>query len=445
MKHSLKKVFCIFLAVLLLCSMLTMNAFAAAEYEPDTVAIVHYTLGGIEHNDEYSSLSDALAAAYTNDVVYLIKDDTLSTEAEVKAGVTLVIPTSADLVEPASLKTGNDNTPDPQQGTGPFATLSISAGCTLTVNGTLIVAGNQYCHAPNAGVLTGPYGAIETQGDIIVNNELYARGKITGTGNVIANDKSTVYQMLQIRDWRGGNASLTAYLFNGVFPFSLYEVNSITAPTTYHEGATLRGQYFIYAASSGNIGDVVLIGAGGQLEFSATTATKGYITFNYDEATDSTTVHVNGEVTTGNLEVRLPVVGTVTSTRTVCPFGYKMDVVVDENAKLTIASKLKILPGCVFTLEQNANLDVTGEAYFYTADGYKADYNFLGWTDSNSAELINRGATVNVTGTLGSTSETFGNFTDVDYTPNGTATINEYSQTAGRQPVTFYTYTYPAE
>ncbi|MCD8343802.1 MAG: hypothetical protein LUC19_05390, partial [Oscillospiraceae bacterium] len=363
----------------------------------------------------------------------------------IDSGYTLVIPTSADA---SDTLTGN-NASGAVSNLAEGIKLTMTGDASITVNGTLLVAGNQQSTTGNAGCLTGSYGVIDmasASNTITINDggALYARGEISGEGTVTANNGATVYQLFQIHDWRGGTASVLAY-GSGVFPFNLYEIKNISAQTVYNNGASLIAQAYIYASGAGYTNNVIIIGTGGYFEFDeAASLTSGSIEF--ARANDVTEVTVNGTVDTNDLKVTLPVNGEdsdISSATTVCPFGYNMNVTVADGAVLTITNNFKFLPGCTITVDEGAvvSVDADNSVYFYTADTYLSTNNAAAWTSTADAALVNNGGTVNAAkdgyGTIACASDAFTNVDGFE-ADETTVTIGEYRGGFSATPVTFY-------
>lgn len=412
---------------------LTIGGAAASEVsaeEESTVATVTYSDGSQTYVDTYSTLEDAIANSFPGDTVTLAADYTTVADITLPADVTMVIPSSA---AGNDTLTGNNVSGAVQSGSA-YVTLAVPADKTLTVNGTLLVAGNQQSTTRTSGCLTGDYGKIDLSGNLVVNNggDLYARGEVSGSGTVTANSGATIYQLLKIYDWRGGNASLSAYL-NSVFPFNLYEFNSITATTVYNNGSALFGQAFIYASGRGNTSSVPLIGADGQLSFDAVTSVdQGNITISHSNGI--ATAVVNGAVKTGDISVSISPFGisfNISSSGLVCPLGYNMDIVIADGSSLRITNLLKILPGCDITVEDGGSLTVdSGETlYLYGEGDYSNTYNFRTWPTGDTAPAatltVEEGGSVS--GSIASSDDTFAN---VDgYAATGeSVTVREVTQ-----------------
>lgn len=439
MQKMYKHAGAILLALMLMVAALSVNAVAVGEetLEDSAGAVVAIIPVTGEDDLTYSTLEAAIADAMPGDVIILTTDYTLTESAVIPTGVKLTIPTSASYND---TNDGNNVQGGVTSGSA-FVTLTVPAGKTLTVNGTLLVAGNQQSIQPRTGCLTGNFGKIDLAGELEVSGELYARGEISGNGTVTAKSGSKVYQLFQIKDWRGGTKSLAAYNAS-IFPFNLYEVNSIKAETKYENGASLTGQYYIYASGSHNNGEVPLIGDGAQMDFADDTASDHIIM--KENADGEMTATINGDIKTGHIAISLKQFGfnfSITSSYAVCPFGYNMDVVITNGSSMEITNNLKILPGCDITNNGTLTVDAGKTVYFYGADGYSAAYNFAEWTSAAPATLTGTGTLVN-NGTVASTDPTFANMSGHTAARNedGTAvtvTMDEYVQASGSTPVTF--------
>ena len=438
---NLKKITSILLAI---CLALSLCAFSVFAEEETTVAIVSYEYHGQPVSDPYTTLEEALEDSEENYTVYLVSNYILADNAEVPEGVTLVIPTGSALDD----TTAGSNA----QGVGTtgsaYVTLTVPTGKTLTVNGTLLVAGNQQSTQPESGCLSGDYGKIALEGEIVVEDggKLYARGLITGNGTVTANSGSAVYQLFQIRDWRGGNGSYSAYTA-GVFPFSRYEFTNIQSKATYYNGSTMYARYYIYASNVGKSGDIEIIGSNGLLQFDSTDA---YVSTAYDSATGVLTATVNGAIKTGDIGLSFRFFFfdyTITSAGLVLPFGYNMDVVIAEDASLTVTDDMKLLPGCDITVEDGGALTVAGGAtlFVYDQTAYQSAFSYNGnWTPSANATVTKSG-TGTVSGAIGSSLSTLSNVLGGGVTYTDTTNVKEATQSGTSITVVnvpFYTYNY---
>ena len=453
-----KKIVSLLLVMLLAVTPLCSVAYAAAlSADEDYVA---YGVRGTTAIG-FDSLEAAIERLknYQDVTIYLVDDDDLtSTEVTIPSGITVVIATSADY-EKDKTTTGNNVSGEGTTGTA-YATLGIPSTSKLIVDGSLIVAGNQQSATGRSGFLTGNFGAIKLDGSLEINGTLYARGKISGgeTGFVTANSGSSVYERFQISDWRGGNASKSAF-DQDIFPFNLYELGGIDSKLVLHAGASLYGQSYVFASTL-NIGAAINVPyIGGASSGDDYTVAGSIIAFSQKDDTGNITLTKNSGRTTialnnvnaetGNISYTVKIFGIpfydFTSAKTVCPFGYNTDLTVN-NSTVDIKTKVKFLPGCTFTVGTGSTLNITSEGAmcFYSEGVYqKAWCNYSGeWGYGNAAVLDATGGTVNNEGILASSSATFDNLLGLGtLTDGGTATVNEVTQsgtTVTVVPVTFY-------
>lgn len=455
------KALAVLLAFVMVFAFLGPVPVSAASEE---VNVAQFTYDGEIYG--YPTIAEAIEIASTvgNPDIYVIESHTLPGKLTIPAGQKVIIPTSDaynDTNTGVANVTGNGTT------TTAYVTLTVPDGVNLEVNGTLLVAGNQQSTQPRTGFLTGSYGAINLEGDIVVNGTLYARGEISGTGTVTANRGGAVYQRFEIADWRGGTASQAAYVgqrdesgeyVKRVFPFNLYTLNGILTKEIYESGAELYGQAFVSVSVFGaNLPLNVTVPyishsddeTGTSNGYLVTTSDTGRVVLTKDNGT--TTFTIDGTtIDTGTLSFNYSI-GDFSSANLVAPFGYQTNVVIDNGGVLNVNSELKFLPGSHFTVENGTvNIGENGAFYFYGAGAYSENYFFHRveptWDYSAEAVLTNNG-TINVAGKLGSTDENFSNITGIDHTPNETVTIYEYQQvatseeTVGPKPVDFHVYT----
>ncbi len=462
---STKKVLAVIMALVMLVCCMSVTALADDPVEGEEKYVAYIPVEG-EETMKFTSLAAALKAVeeYTDITIYLAGNDELTDNMIIPAGITVIIATSenyeADNTTKGNNISGGVNPKDA------FATLTIPSEFTLTVNGTLIVAGNQQGSNPRTGFLTGDYGAVDVEGGLIVNGSLYARGDVytKTTGKVTANENAKVYQRLEISDWRGGTAASIAYLAK-IFPFNLYELSGISTELICNNGTTLYAQAFIYASDQGISVNVPYLASNGDgmIRFSGT---GGDVRFT--KANDITNITINANLETGNLSFEEDVDGEsypIDSSGLVCPFGYHTNLLINKGSSVTVKTLLKFLPGCQVTVEEGASLAIgeiienedgtktttEGAAYFYTAADYSNTFNWAKWpaADVTVDDAVLKApvdAVKLAAGKIGSSSAEHKNlpegFTLIEGTA-GTAPVTEFIQRSpvylsSTQNVTFY-------
>ena len=440
----LKKFTSVLMATLLVMSLTVMAASASETVmdEETAVATVTYVMDGTTYTDSYATLEEALENAYEDDTVKLVAQNyTMTSSATVPSKVTLIIPTAADANDTI---TGNNVSGAVASGTA-YATLTIPENVSLTVNGTLLVAGNQQGSVPQTGCLTGNYGKMVVDGAVT----LHARGEVSGAGTITAKSGSNVYQLFQINDWRGGTA--TSSIYSSVFPFNLYNVDNITAKTVYEYGSHMYGRYYVVYTFLGsrietNEAAMVLGAANDTGSLFRMTSSDASVVV--ENATDVT---LYGNVSTGPLTIIFNTIfGRVnlTTENMTCPI-YNMNVVVENGGSLTITDSLKFLPGASLSVSSGGELAVASgkSAYFYAVDDYSSDYywqNRASVGDTDAALNATLGSSVS--GVIASSDDTMSNITIAGISPTATGTdiVKEATQSNTSTTivdVTFYTYT----
>lgn len=383
-----------------------------------TVAIIRAS--GAE-DVSYTTLEAAISAAAENGgTVILTADYTLAEDTTIPTGVTVVVPYDD------TYSTGTQDYVKKATGTigDPYVTLTVPTGKELVVNGTLLVngvaAGDTHKHE---GVLDGNYGHVDLDGTVTVNGTLYARGIIDGDGSVTAESGSTVYQLFQIKDWRGGNVALPMVLLRRTFPFNEYEVSNIRTAATYEYGSSMVGQGYIYANNSANFAGINLIGSNAlfviQDENSNCTST-------YNTVKQQLEVVCNGNVNISKLSVKAGGYS-INSNNFICPVSKHIGIT--ANGTLTLEYNYKLIPGSYITVNPNAALVVSSgrSLYVYDADAYQAGFTYGAPAATEDAVLTLDGA---VSGNVYSSDAAMGNITGSAYTAadsGSTATVREYT------------------
>ena len=154
-----------------------------------------------------------------------------------------------------------------------FRRLTFDDGVKMNVYGTIELSGKLHASSDDYTSLPyGPYGLLHmnegAKMTLMDGSELRAWGFMTGKGETDARRGSTVREIFQMGDWKGGSvSSMLLGSDKGVFPVTQYYIQNIESPVKYHPGAKLSTM----AAVSANVGslsvtakaDVALIGVSG--------------------------------------------------------------------------------------------------------------------------------------------------------------------------------------
>lgn len=402
---TIRKTMSLLMAIVL---SLSLCVLAHATEEPATTDFLQVT--GMTFNDWTTAITMAQA---TGDPIILIENHTLGENVEIPSGVTLVIPYDSNL----KTTTNDYDREATANATGAYKTLTVPTGKNLTVEGTLIVnAKVQGMSNQDEGCITGTYGAMVVDGTVEVTGTLYARGYITGSGSMTVKDGASAYQLLQVRDWRGG--TVTSAIYDEVFPINVFYFQNIMVPTTYEYNSNMYTQYFTSTKSTLGIyhvaqGDAKIIGTSNAVFNMSEGST---IDTNYGNG--ALNVTTKGDITSGSLVITthgLITDYTISTANVELPLP-NMNVTV-ESGNFTINSDIKMLPGSTATVAQGATLTINSgkNLYVYAADDYNGQnyaYNNSYWRKNLAADVLGSASGVRVTEG------------DATLTVNGTLTAN---------------------
>lgn len=315
----------------------------------------------------YTSLTEALVDNKRSDI-FLLKDTTLTEDAEIPTGVTLYIPYEEHYT--TDYKNGGVSNDNKITAT-PFRLLTVNSGVTLTVNGTLRLGAEMgkmtLCYQ---GHNNGAYGGVINEGTIAVNGTLDSWGLITGSGTVTAVGGGTVYEPFIVCDFAGGNNLKNLYQADAA-PFKRYAMQNIQCTLQLDSGSTLYGRGCLYGDSRYNEVEIPIAASGGLFQL----ADGATITRTYDPeqlvsafpGIGRENWTVSGGMTFGALEMN--VLGVQISTEK-CgfPLPYNLSMTL-KNGSYNIPNHLRVMPGAALTVGRKATLTVGGS--LYVLDGLK--------------------------------------------------------------------------
>lgn len=324
---------------------------------------------GVFYADADNGLAQALAETVSGDIIIMLEDQTLTADAAIPAGAKLYIPFSAEYVTsgnangdnayPASVKiAGDDKT---------YRTLTINSSATLSVNGTLNIGG-VIGHKSQGyqGHTSGSHGKIINEGTILIENGgiLDCWGFIIGNGIVTAASGSAVYEPFIVYDFAGGWNTAQLYLKNQS-PFKQYALQNIQSTLVLDSGSKLYGRCNLWADSNYNKVNIVFIGDRGMYQpadgATITRVYDGQKYINTNADIGRATYVFNGGMRLASLS--MPIMGFAISTKDVeFPIPYNWEIVL-EDGDYCIEGKVKLMPGAVLTVENDARLDVDGTLF----------------------------------------------------------------------------------
>ena len=370
---------------------------------------------------ELGELAAVAEAARPGDIVLLLKDTTVSADTVVPEGVTLVVPFSAS--DETGYQMGTTGCARPTIATrNAFRKLTVEAGKTLTVNGTLIVGGVQHAKDQNAqGQTSGDYAEIVCNGTVQVANSgaLTVYGKITGSGTTRVANGATVKIPYLVTDYAGGTNTDALYGAKS-FPFGQYATINVQNTMVVEGGASVVGMTSLFFWGSIHQQNIDLIGTASGLIYLPVGST---LTATYDAGKavkttvgnidlqdfGKTTLTISGGATGGKFDL-----SGYGSTGMYLNIPYTYDLVL-KNGSYQMANLYRIMPGATVTVAENATLNVSGG--LQVADGWQqADKSGKSYPSSGvlatnsfsqSGSLLVNG-TLNINGTFGGVAQTTG-------------------------------------
>lgn len=401
----------------------------------------------------YASLDDALSYAnnhLSEEVIIIMEND-----YTLKAGY-YTIPANATLIVPMSddQETANPVVPrETNLGSTPksFRRLTLESGVNMTVLGTVEVTGMQHGSGEQMGVPGGNYGhlILKPGSHVTLSNGsvLRAWGFVTGdgttdaegnylSGEIDARRGSTVREMFQMGDWKGGDISFTIAMeipgmnptwrdIYHLFPVYTYFIQNVESPVKYHPGSALICATSVNVAKNVNAyaNDIKVVGKEGEaamfLMDEMADAENTWVRKYYDANKDQQVYEVNSGAKLGSVVINL---GEVPGAMFEAP--ETLDLVLDSRKfVLPLTNNFKIhllsgymeftqstscLPGMEVEVDKEAEVAITknddetivsGGLYLYDADQWSFTYNGItGGYVGNSGKF---GAIVRYSATLG--------------------------------------------
>ena len=318
------------------------------------------------HSGTYVTLVDGVAA-------YRLPD-----------GVTLVVPDDTESTAYDTVK-NLDTEPGPSKA---FRTLTVPEKVSLTVPATSKLVVNAVQGAKNGassmGRIIGDYGQMEVKGTVDIYGTLYARGFVTGSGQVTAESGANIYQLMQIQDWRGG--SVTFNMYNYLMAINMYSFENIMANMTYEGGSSLSVQACIAASGTCFAVDVPAMTDGTHGASIFILNKDGQIKTAYDKEHDRLDIRMTkGTVKMQYLELNMSMgkdeAGKdqglkINSANYPLAVNDSMSITVEKGATLQTDYDLKFLPGTSVTVEEGATMVVSESShlYFYSLKSYNTGY-----------------------------------------------------------------------
>lgn len=334
-----------------------------AQFIPEETPV--FDVGGFKFTD----LNQANAYAVENGIqkISLVSDGILPAgEYTVSQGVILLIPFDA---ANTCYTTAPATTGDKRTSPSVYRKLTMAQGASLSVDGAISVSAKHYAYGQvGAGAPDGKYGYIYMdEGSSITVNQggaLYVYGFISGKGEVNAKSGATVYENMQIGDFRGGTT--TAGMNNNkqkIFPINQYFVQNIETKLTLESGADEFVYTSIFAASTSTSTAVHFIGNKDAL-FSVEEG--GSLIKEYLPEQDRLEVTVNGDARINSLTLTLMGIS-ISSDRYVLPINNCMTINV-ASGTTQFTQDAALLAGASINIAEGATMQITSGSSLFTYD-----------------------------------------------------------------------------
>ena len=352
---------------------------------------------------DYGTIENALENAKNGDTVWVNMDNTgnvyIKSDVEVKTGVTLVLPygyyTDSDggknSSDEATLKLIGDNLDTPDVNEREYYAFAnslsekyrktwvkIASGVTLTVKGTLDIAGEMTGGGGDeiSGHTAGRYATIELEfgAKIVATGTIKCYGYIenvegNNNGSVIIESGGNIYAPFVLYDFKGGTLMSGIYedikAGNPSAPFHQIGIQNISAMLQIDYGASFFVMVNLDAGNQMNHVNALLIGSTNDAFIQLTDSTYSYLTAKYDPDTEITDVRIYGGARLNEFSLTLDItlVGkiTVSSKDFVFALSWLQTITLDnaegqEEAIFTMNNQYKMLPGSKLIVESGAKL-----------------------------------------------------------------------------------------
>lgn len=386
-----------------------------------TFRIVEPVCHNLTKNINYATVEEALNAAVSGDILYLIpgeKDNysasnkvapdkveySITKNCEIKSGVTLILPTDkttlSTVTDSSTLNTYIENmyTSDTSETSTAYAsetnylrcTLNIADGVTLTNNGKLVVSG--YLSAGNSGACMLGHTAysyaqikLGAGASILQNNSAaitylfgYIFEQAKDNGSTVDVNSGTLYVPFIINDYRGFSFSWAmtdgAIDNNRCSAFNQFELRNVDALTTVKYGAKVSGYVNVLvnnetpSVNQAFTKEIKLIGTDNSYFLQLTNSNYSYVKYKFNQDKDTPAqLDVYGGATLNYISLELSASALTVNLSTnnaYFPLSYRMSVSLNKNENQTknavydlTKQRIKLLPGSQLTI--NGNCEVT--------------------------------------------------------------------------------------
>ncbi|MCK9234915.1 MAG: MBG domain-containing protein [Acholeplasmataceae bacterium] len=350
----------------------------------------------IGNNTTFYTIEDALYLATSGTII--VKYNTSFAESDVanivygtneyniKAGLNLVIPYSGSFNSSANYIFNQATSGSYVNRAGGYSKLFITANVSIDVYGQVTIGARTGFANSNGGFVDGAnYGELELANNVSINlqanSEFLSYGFTYGNGTILALDGSKVTETAVLSQFRGGTVSTG--IASHIFPFDIYNFNSIEAKIIFNQGANYEAN--THAVAGGTAGKTVIpiISSGSNSIFEIKsgiiikTFDKGIINFDL----------VDSEIHMNNISVNPGV--QINTQGKFLPLPGLMNIHA-INTNLEINVNLKLLPGLYlyidsdssFIINESANVHIYSENEYDQGSSQSYYYIPQNWTNT---------------------------------------------------------------
>ena len=252
--------------------------------------------------------------------------------------------------------------------------ITVQENANILVYSRIITYGNEDNGRPYQ------YGHIELKENCKLNflngSNLYVYGYITGplSSEITMNSGTTVKEVFQVKDWRGGTATGLITMLGGgrkVFVIGQYYVQNIEVPLVLKKGASEILEAGISDLADMDVDFIVSNTGAGLFRMGEGTWVKKY----YDPYTDRICfIGSKDEGATGEMQVNYVRIDAgsvkVSSADYVLPIPGNFDIKIQGNLTGTLENDFAFMPGSTLTIEKGSTLKVNKRLFAYD-DIYK--------------------------------------------------------------------------
>ncbi len=339
-------------------------------------------------DNTYATLDAAIANLGSNKTIVVVEDAVVQTGIyEIPSNVTLLIPkNSTQTTAIGTIASRVTSKVNPSK----YVCLTLENGAVLSINGTLEVSCDENVGGQGAsgvGVPSGPYGQIDMKKGSEIHLEsgskLIAWGYITGDGVVRAKNGSTVYEMFQMLDWKGGTAS-SNMIDNEykILPISQYAIQNVEVPLLFFYGSQEIVSTGVDLKYVGNVtaDNIVYIGSAGMFSLSEEISV---VRKEYDFINDKQKYKIKGNAQLNDFELNLTSTVKNISIKTQnyrLPLTNNMVVNIASGTTSLNANGMVMLAGAEIYIDNEATLNVPSakELILYDSKEWGSNYAFNG-------------------------------------------------------------------